>query len=193
MITTDNDEYAAKMKRFRTHSIATDYHQRESAGSWIYDVVDVGYNYRLTDFQCALGLSQLRKIEQSVTRRRKIASLYDAAFADLPTVTPLTTLPEAFHSYHLYVILLEPGRLSVDRKQFFKAMRAENIGVNVHYIPVHLHTLYRERFGTGCGLCPTAEAAYDRMITIPMYPGMSDGDVKDVIAAVHKVSDAYSL
>ncbi|MDP8237693.1 MAG: UDP-4-amino-4,6-dideoxy-N-acetyl-beta-L-altrosamine transaminase [Candidatus Hatepunaea meridiana] len=191
MITTDDAEYAERMRRFRNHNIASDFHQRAEAGSWFYEVVDLGYNYRLTDFQCALGLSQLRKITSWVNRRREIAKRYDEAFADIPAVQPLEVSPKAFHSYHLYIIRLDLAKLNVDRGTIFQALRAEGIGVNVHYIPAHLHPFYKERFNTGLGQCPVAEEAYDRIITLPMFPAMSDGDVEDVINAVTKVGEFY--
>jgi perosamine synthetase len=139
-----------------------------------------------------LGLSQLRKLPGWVKRRQEIARRYDEAFANLPAVQPLAMHEEVSHAYHLYMVQLDLEQLRVDRAQVFSALVAEGIGVNVHYIPVHLHPFYREQFGTGPGLCPVAEAAYERLITLPMFPRMSDGDVGDVIAAVRKVTRAYA-
>jgi perosamine synthetase len=191
MITTDAPELARRMRIFRNHGITTDHRQREKEGSWFYEMVELGYNYRLTDVQCVLGLSQLRKLPGWVKRRQAIAQRYDEAFADLPVVQPLTVREEVSHAYHLYMVQLDLERLSVDRAQVFTALVAEGIGVNVHYIPVHLHPFYRENFGTGPRLCPVAEAAYERLITLPMFPRMSDEDVEDVIMAVRKVTEAY--
>lgn len=192
MITTDDPELARRMRVFRNHGITTDHRQREKEGSWFYEMVDLGYNYRLTDVQCVLGLSQLRKLPGWVKRRQEIARRYDEALADLPAVRPLAVRQEVSHAYHLYMIQLDLERLRVDRAQVFAALVAEGIGVNVHYIPVHLHPFYRERLGTGPGLCPVAEAAYEWLVTLPMFPRMRDGDVDDVIAAMRKVTEAYA-
>lgn len=193
MITTDNADLAQKMRVFRNHGITTDHRQREQQGSWFYEMVDLGYNYRLTDIQCVLGLSQLRKLPGWVARRQEIAQVYDQAFAELSAINPLGVREEISHSYHLYMIQLDLDQLKVDRAQFFTALVAEGIGVNVHYIPVHLHPFFRKRFGTGEKLCPIAEAAYARLITLPMFPNMNDTDVQDVIQAVSKVSSVYKL
>lgn len=191
IVTTDRPDLAQRMRRFRNHGITTDHRQREAAGSWYYEMVDLGYNYRLTDIQCALGLSQLQKLSEWVARRRAIARRYDAAFADLPGVRPLGVRPEVVHAYHLYVIRLEPEYLAADRDLIFAALRAEGIGVNVHYIPVHLHPYYRQRFGTGPGLCPVAESAYTQILSLPIFPRMTDAEADDVITAVAKVVRAY--
>jgi len=191
MITTDDPELAQRMRIFRNHGITSDHRQREQQGSWFYEMVDLGYNYRLTDFQCALGMSQLRKLPGWVARRQEIARRYDAAFTDIPAVEPLGVREDVSHAYHLYMIRLDLKRLRATRAEVFAALRAEGIGVNVHYIPVHLHPFYRERFATGPGSCPVAEAAYERLITLPIFPRMSDDDVDDVIAAVHKIVEAY--
>jgi perosamine synthetase len=191
LITTDDADLAQRMRIFRNHGITTDHRQREQQGSWHYEMIDLGYNYRLTDIQCALGLSQLGKLRGWVERRRAIAARYDAAFADIAAVRPLAVRPEASHAYHLYMVRLSLGRLRADRATIFQALRAEGIGVNVHYIPVHLHPFYRQRFGTGPGLCPVAEAAYEELITLPIFPAMSDQDAEDVITAVAKVIDWY--
>lgn len=190
MITTDNADWAARMRVFRNHGITSDHRQRQEQGSWFYEMVELGYNYRLPDIACALGLSQLRHLPAWTRRRQEIARLYDAAFDGLPAVRPLAVRPGVSHAYHLYVIRLDLARLSADRGTVFHALRAEGIGVNVHYIPVHLHPFYRERFGTGPGLCPVAEAAYGEILSLPIFPGMSDADARDVVEAVHKVIEA---
>lgn len=191
MITTDNPDFAERMRIFRNHGITTDYRQREKQGSWFYEMVDLGYNYRITDIQCALGLSQLNKLPGWVKRRQEIAQKYDAAFAEFPAIRPLKVRADVSHAYHLYIVRFDLSRLRATRAEIFTALRAEGIGVNVHYIPVHLHPFYRERFGTGPGLCPVAEATYEEIITLPLFPRMSDNDVEDVITAVHKVVRAY--
>jgi perosamine synthetase len=191
MVTTDDPDLAHRMRVFRNHGVTTDHRQREQQGSWSYEMLDLGYNYRLTDFQCALGISQLQKLPEWVARRQEIAPRYSAAFAVMPAVHPLSVREDASHAYHLYVIQLDLEELRATRRQIFAALRAEGIGVNVHYIPAHLHPFYRERFGTGPGICPVAEAAYERVITLPIFPTMSDKDIADVIAGVRKVLEVY--
>lgn len=191
VITTDSSEWADRMRVFRNHGITTDHRQRDAQGSWFYEMVDLGYNYRLTDFQCALGLSQLRKLPDWVVRRQEIARRYDEAFTNLEGVVPLGVRPEVSHAYHLYVIRVDTTRLRVDRVTIFSALRAEGIGVNVHYIPVHLHPYYRNRFGTGPGDCPIAEAAYEQILSLPIFPRMSYEDIDDVITAVTRVIEAF--
>jgi perosamine synthetase len=191
MISTNDAELARRMRVFRNHGITSDHRQREQQGSWFYEMVDLGYNYRLTDIQCALGLSQLRKLPAWVRRRQEIAWKYDAAFAEMPAVEPLRVREDVSHAYHLYVVRMDVAQLRTTRAEVFAALRAENIGVNVHYIPVHLHPFYRQRFGTGPGLCPVAEAAYQEVITLPIFPRMGEKDIEDVICAVKKVVGAY--
>jgi perosamine synthetase len=190
MVTTDNPELARRVHIFRNHGITTDHRQREEKGSWFYEMVDLGYNYRMTDFQSALGMSQLTKLPAWIARRREIAGAYDRAFADMPEVKPLRVRPEVGHAYHLYVVQLQLGQLKVDRARIFAALRAENIGVNVHYIPVPWHPYYR-KLGYERGHWPVAETGYEQLLTLPMWPGLGDGDVPDVITAVDKVVEAY--
>jgi len=191
MITTDDPDLARRMRVFRNHGITTDHRQREQQGSWFYEMVDLGYNYRLTDIQCALGLSQLRKLSEWVDRCQQIAQRYGEAFAELPAVEPLDVRDDVAHAYHLYVIRLDLTQLRATRAEVFVALRAEGIGVNVHYIPVYLHPFYSERFATGPGLCPVAETAYEQIISLPIFPRMSGNDVDDVIAAMHKAVEVY--
>jgi perosamine synthetase len=183
MITTHDPQLAQRMRVFRNHGITTDHRQREHLGSWFYEMVGLGYNYRLTDIQCALGISQLRHLPEWITRRQAIARKYDAVFAEIPAIKPLDVRPDTSHAYHLYVIRVT----DLNRTAVFSALRAEGIGVNVHYIPVHLHPFYQHRFDTGPGLCPVAEAAYEQIISLPIFPRMTDSDVNDVIQAVSKV------
>jgi perosamine synthetase len=190
MVTTDEPQLAAAMRRFRNHGIDTDHRQRAARGTWYYEVVELGYNYRLSDIHCALGLSQLRKLPGWIERRRAIARRYDAALPQTGCA-PLGVRSDTFHSYHLYVVRLAEGGTRSDRDAMFAALRAEGIGVNVHYSPVHLHPFYRQRLGTGPGMCPVAEAAADRILSLPMFPGMSDQDVSDVVRAVRKVTAAH--
>jgi perosamine synthetase len=192
MVATNSLQLAETLQRFRNHGISSDARQRQSAGQWHYEMVLLGFNYRLPDIVCALGIQQLKKLDANLARRREIAALYTAAFREISGVIPPTVRPEANPAWHLYPIRLDLEKLSADRAQIFRALRAENIGVNVHYIPVHSHPYYRERFGYKGGEFPVAEDAYTRLISLPMFHGMSDQDVKDVIAAVAKVSSTYS-
>lgn len=191
MITTDDPERARRMRIFRNHGITTDHRERAEKGAFFYEMVDLGFNYRLTDFQCALGLGQLAKLPSSVRRRQEIAARYDAAFAEIPEIEALAVSAELSHAYHLYVVLLDLERLKASRAEVLAALRAEGIGANVHYIPVHLHPYYQSRFGTGPGTCPVAEAAYERLLTLPLFPQMSSSDVEDVVFAVRKVLNHY--
>jgi perosamine synthetase len=191
MVTTNKPQYAEGLRRFRNHGISTEARQRQSAGQWHYEMVLLGFNYRLPDFACALGSEQLKKLDKNLSRRRDIASRYTGAFTEMPGVFHPAVRAGVKPAWHLYPIQLDPRKLTVDRAEIFRALRAENIGVNVHYIPVHLHPYYRERFGYKGGEFPIAEEAYFRLISLPMFHGMSDQDVEDVIAAVRKVTGAY--
>ena len=191
MVTTERADLAEMLRRFRNHGISSEARQRQSMGQWHYEMVLLGFNYRLTDIACALGLSQLKKLEANLSRRREIAARYAAAFGDLEAVTLPAVRANVNPAWHLYPIRLNLEKLSADRGKIFRALRAENIGVNVHYIPVHLHPYYRERFGERAGEYPIAEEAYERLISLPMFHGMSDEDVEDVIRAVRKVVKNY--
>ncbi len=186
MITTDDQTLADLMRRFRNHGFTRDRHQCTAAGSWYYEMTDLGYNYRLTDFQCALGLGQLEKLDGWLMRRRVIAERYHRAFESLPGVRPLHVRDDVSHAWHLYVIRLDREVLGIDRETVFAELRAQGIGVGVHYIPVHLHPFYRQRLGTGPGLCPAAEAAYEEILSLPLFPAMTDQHVAKVITAVAK-------
>jgi len=191
MVVTDDLELAEKIRRFRNHGISSDHYERAEQGTWYYEMVELGYNYRITDFQCALGLSQLRKLPCWIDRRREIASCYNEAFASLPAIKLLRVCLNVFHVYHLYVIRLNTDKFRVDRRKIFSALREEGIGVNVHYIPVHLHPFYRQRFGTRPTLCPVAEAAYEQILSLPIFPAMTDQYVSNVVTAVQKVMRAH--
>jgi perosamine synthetase len=182
MVVTDNSQYRRRMAMFRNHGITTDHRQRVEKGSWFYEMVDLGYNYRITDFQCALGMSQLKKLPGWINRRQEIASRYDKAFSNLEPVEPLAVASNVSHVYHLYVVKLR----DIERDKVFSSLRAAGVGVNVHYIPVYLHPFYRERFGAREGLCPVAEAAYRQILSLPMFPAMTDEDVDIVISAVRE-------
>jgi len=190
VITTQDESLAQRMRWFRNHGITTDHRQRAEKGGWFYEMVDLGYNYRLPDLNCALGLSQLDRLDAWLARRRAIARSYDAAFTGAPGLTPPVSLPDREPAWHIYPLRLDLDQLRVGRAKVFAALRAENIGVNVHYIPVYWHPYY-QALGYRKGICPRAEEAYERLITLPLFPAMSDRDVTDVIEAVRKVARAY--
>jgi len=192
-VTTNSFETAYRMRCFRNHGVTSDHFQREQQGSWLYEMVELGYNYRLSDLQCALGMSQLERLTNWIVRRRAIARRFDEAFCQLVGVRPLRVRSDVEHAYHLYVVRLDLACLSVDRAKIFAALRAEGIGANVHYLPVHLHPFYRDRFGLGPGYCPNAESAYETILSLPLFPAMNDRDVADVIEAVWKVISAYAV
>ena len=192
ILTSMSPEYLEEARRLRNHGITTDSSERERAGTWYYEMVRLGYNYRLPDINCALGISQLTSLDDWLARRRAIAKRYEEALQDCPHVDPLELSAKAEHAHHLYVIRLRSDMLRVDRAAIFEALRAEGIGVNVHYIPVHLHPFYRDRFGTKDGQCPRAEEAYRNILSLPIFPGMQDKDVDDVIEAVYKVTSAFA-
>ncbi len=191
MITTDNPRMAERMFLFRNHGITTDHRQRAQQGSWFYEMVDLGYNYRITDFQCALGMSQLKKLSSWVQHRREIAGLYDNAFFNIPFVKPLGVKRDIFHSYHLYVIRLILDGTDLSREDIFFSLRESGIGANVHYIPVHLHPYYRNTFMTTEGQCPVAEDAYTKIISLPIFQGMTFDEVDSVIECVKNLFKNY--
>lgn len=190
-VTTDDPELAARLKRFRTHGIASDPHTREKAGDWFYEMTDLGMNYRVSDLACALALSQLGRLTENLERRRSISSRYERELGELEAVRLPSVRSGADPAWHIYPIRLVPGRLSGDRREIFQALRAEGLGVNVHYIPVHLHPYYREHLGTRSGMFPVSEAAYEQLITLPIFHGMTEKDAGDVVAAVRKVVSHY--
>ena len=211
MVTTDDPELADRMRIFRNHGITRDpemfsvqrsaftviknpkskIQNPKSDSSWYYEMQDLGYNYRVTDFQCALGISQLHKLPGWIARRQEIARHYDLAFANIPSIKPLSVMSEVNHAYHLYVIRLNLSDLTADRDTIFSALHGEGIGVNVHYIPAHLHPYYCQQFGTGPGLCPVAEGAYNQMLSLPIFSRMSDHEIEMVISTVQEVVSSY--
>ena len=191
-VVTDSAKLAEKMRRFRNHGVSSDHRQRAREGTWVYEMVDLGYNYRISDLQCALGASQLKKLPAIVARRREIARRYDEAFSDVAGLSPLKVAAGVEHAYHLYPVRLDPCRLRADRAAIFSALRQEGIGLNVHYLPVHLHPYYRRRFDLHRGHYPVAEEVYEHILSLPMFHAMSDRDVEDVIAAVRKVTRYYA-
>ncbi|MGH9339479.1 MAG: UDP-4-amino-4,6-dideoxy-N-acetyl-beta-L-altrosamine transaminase [Acidobacteriota bacterium] len=192
VVTTNDAKLANRLRIFRTHGITSDHSERTQAWSWLYDMVELGFNYRLTDFQCALGLSQLKKLPGWLARRREIAAAYTEAFLECPEIKTPVTLPDREPAWHLYVIRLNLDRLKTSREVIFRALRAENIGVNVHYIPVPWHSYY-QRLGYVKGNWPVAERAYETLISLPIFPAMTDRDGQNVICAVKKVIGHFRI
>ncbi len=188
MITTEDGELAEKMRILRLHGISTDAWKRYSAqGSWYYEVLFPGYKYNMTDIQASLGIHQLAKQEEFLEIRQRYADMYNDAFEGLPEIITPVVKDYVRHAWHLYIIRLDLERLGLERGLFIEALRKENIGTSVHFIPLHLHPYYRERYGFKKGEFPVAESLYEGIVTLPLYPKMSVGDVEDVIEAVRKV------
>ena len=191
MVITDSLEFARSIQRFRNHGIDSDHRQRLSQGTWFYEMVNLGYNYRITDIQCALGKSQLRKLPGWLKRRREIAAYYDQALDTIPGLNRLRVSPEVTHAYHLYVLQIDSTKLQIDRDTIFTKLRSRGVGANVHYIPVYLHPFYRERYGIKPGLCPEAESAYQKLLSLPIFPQMTDYDSDFVVSLLNKILVDY--
>ena len=191
LVATDDDEMAGRLRRFRNHGLETEFRERDASGLVYSPMVDLGYNYRITDLQCALALSQLSRLESGLKRREEIAQRYRAELGALPGLTLPAVELHVRHAWHIFPVLLDLDRLTVDRRAVLAALRAENIGATVHYVPVYWHPYYQAR-GYARGLCPRAEAAFARLLTLPLFPGMTERDVDDVLAAVRKVLGHYA-
>ncbi len=192
-VLTNSEEYYQKLLLYRAHGITRDASlmEKEVHGPWYYEQIDLGYNYRMTDMQAALIISQLDKLPLFSKRRKEIVKAYDEAFSKLPQIFVQKEIPESDTTRHLYILRIVPEKLTIDRKQFFDALAAENVYCNVHYIPTYYFPYY-EKLGYGKGLCPEAEKLYDEMITLPLYYGMTDQDVADVIEAVTKIATYFA-
>jgi perosamine synthetase len=185
MLATDRADLARRARRFRNHGIETTPRQRQAAGQWRYEMIDLGFNYRLTDFQCALAHSQLGRLDAMLERRWRIAAAYDEALADVPDVRPLAIHPWAWPAWHLYVVRCGGPAA---RERLYRAFQAARIGAAVHYPPVHLQPYYRRRHGTREGMCPAAEAAAAEVLTLPIHPQMTEADVERVVAVIRQAS-----
>lgn len=187
-VLTNSEEYYKKLVLYRAHGITRDTSlmEKECEGPWYYEQVALGMNYRMTDIQAALVVSQLDKLSMFQARRKQIVERYNAAFSRMPEVTVQEEIPESDTTRHLYILRIKPELLTIGRKEFFAYMAAENICCNVHYIPVYYHPYY-EKLGYQKGLCPKAEKLYEEIMSLPLYYAMTDQDVEDVIGAVKKV------
>ncbi|MGL4912225.1 MAG: UDP-4-amino-4,6-dideoxy-N-acetyl-beta-L-altrosamine transaminase [Romboutsia sp.] len=192
IITTNSKELYERLMLFRTHGISKDtqFMVNKEEGPWYYEQLDLGYNYRITDFQCALGISQLNKIDKFIKRRKELVNIYNEELRNIDGIIIQKEEKFSDTSRHLYIIKLELEKFKVGRKEIFDALHAENIGVNVHYLPVYLHPYY-QKLGYKKNLCKIAEDLYKSMITLPLYPIMSDDDLYDVVNAIKKVLKYY--
>ncbi len=194
MITTNNEELAEKVRILSLHGISKDAWKRYSSeGSWFYEILYPGYKYNMSDLQASIGFHQLKKLTKMQRRREEIADLYKNSFKDIPQITIPKVRNYTKHAWHLYPILINNDLLEIGRNEFIEALNAENIGTSVHFIPLHLHPYYKEKYGFEYGNFPNAEYIYDREISIPIYPKMTDVDVKDVISAVKKIINYYKV
>lgn len=193
IVVTNNFDLYEKLLLFRSHGITRNPNNMiKNEGSWYYEMHLLGFNYRITDFQCALGISQIKKIDYFVRKRRKIAQIYDKEFENFEEIKTIIEKQDSKSSYHLYPIQLKLEKLNSNRKSIFDALRSENIGVNVHYIPIHYHPYYQNEFGYKRGDFPNSEKYYETAISLPIFPKMTDKDVSDVVEAVTKVIKHYS-
>ena len=192
-ITTNNDEFYQKLVLAHAHGIVRDEALMEGApheGIWYYEQVSLGYNYRMTDFQAALIISQMKKLDKFAARRKEIVKRYDQAFKSIPEIFVQKEIPQSDTCRHLYIINLKLDKLTCTRREFFDAMSAENVQCQVHYVPVYWFPYY-QHLGYKKGLCPKAEEVYKSIMSIPLYPKMTDQDVEDVIHAIKKVVENY--
>jgi dTDP-4-amino-4,6-dideoxygalactose transaminase len=194
MNTTADDELAERMRLLTLHGMSRDAWKRyTSSGSWYYEVLVPGFKSNMTDIQAALGIHQLRRLDGFIETRRRYARMYDEAFAGVAEFEKPIRHPGRDHNYHLYVIRLRLDRLSIDRSEFIEELKARNIGTSVHFIPVHLHPFYKERFGYRRGDLPKVESIYDRIVSLPLYPSMTRSDIENVIDAVGDVTTQFRL
>ena len=192
MATTENSEWAKRMRMMSLHGISHDAWKRYAKeGSWYYEVLRPGFKYNLTDIAAALGIEQLKKCDEFGAARSKIAAAYSEAFKSVPEIRTPRCAPEIQHAWHLYVIQLQIDRLKITRDQFIEALKERGIGTSVHFIPLHLHPYYRDTFCYAATHFPCASAVFERIVSLPIYPKMTDGNLRDVIGAVRKLIQEY--
>ncbi len=188
MATTENSEWAERMRMMSLHGISHDAWKRYTKeGSWYYEILNPGFKYNLTDIAAAIGIEQLKKCDEFRKAREKIAKIYDRSFADLEEIQTPVRRSDTEHAWHLYVIELNLDHLQITRNQFIDALREEQIGTSVHFIPLHLHPYYRDKFGYHPSDFPNASSAFERIVSLPIYPRMTEADVESVIGAVRKI------
>lgn len=183
MIVSDDQELLTRARRFRSHGIDKTFKDRQRLGSAVYDMLELGYNYRLTDFQCALGASQLLKLDSFISQREKTARLYDDFFRDEEHIASLSVLPQNKHAWHLYVVRLNLEAFRLSRDELVAALYSLGIGIAVHYRPVYLHSYYQS-LGYDQGLCSKAESAWNEILSLPIFPGVGQPDVERVVTSL---------
>lgn len=189
MVLTNNKNFYEKLKILRHHGII----KKPEKGSWYYEIEEPGFNFRLTDFQCALGINQLKKIDKFIKKRREIVKKYNEAFKNLKEIIIPTERNYVKSAWHIYPIQLRLDKLKAGRKKIFKELQKEGLGVQVHYMPLHLHPFYRKKFGYKKGDFPLVEKYYERTITLPLFPKMTNGDIEKVIKSAKKVISFYAI
>jgi len=194
MITTNHEDLAEKMRILSLHGISKDAWKRYSSeGSWFYEIKYSGYKYNMSDLQSSIGIHQMKKLDKMQLRREKIADIYNQVFAEIPEIKVPTVKEYTKHAWHLYPIQVNDKLLSINRNEFIDALKAENIGTSVHFIPLHLHPYYKDKYGFKKGDFPNTEDLYNHEISLPIYPKMTDQDVEDVIAAAKKITNYYKV
>jgi dTDP-4-amino-4,6-dideoxygalactose transaminase len=192
MATTDNPEWAERMRIMSLHGISKDAWKRyTSEGSWYYEILYPGYKYNLTDIAAAIGIEQLKKCNRFWEVRQRYAALYNQGFQDVPAITSPHVAQDVQHAWHLYIIQLDLEQLQIGRSEFVELLKKMNIGTSVHFIPLHLHPYYRDTFGYRPEDFPNASAVFERIISLPIYPKMTEADVQDVIDAVREIARHY--
>jgi len=188
MVTTNNDDFADKIRLIRYHARTKDaWARQQSQNRWYYDVVVQGYKYNMSDIQAAIGLCQLARIEEQYERRQKVVDKYNEAFKEMPEIIVPKDIPDGKHAWHLYIIQLNAERLNITRDEFIIALLEENVECGVHYIPLHFHKFYQEKYGYKKGDFPGAEMAYERVVTLPLHPNLTEDDAHYVIKAVKNI------
>lgn len=189
IVVTNDQEAATRMRSFRNHGITTDFRERQKGSVHCYSMEHLGFNYRITDIQCALGVSQLKKLARFTRRRNDIANFYRTLLEDIPFVRPLEADPNLGHAYHLFVVKWDAAEAGCTRDEAFRQLKSRGIGTNVHYLPVYLHPYYQASFGDQSGTCPVAESAYEQILSIPMYPGLVEAEVRKVVEEIRLVGE----
>ncbi len=194
MITTNDEELAEKARILSLHGISKDaWNRYSSEGSWYYEILFPGFKYNMSDLQASIGIHQLDKLDHMQKRREEIANIYNNSFKDIPQIFIPTVKSYTTHAWHLYPLLINTDLLKINRNEFIEALKAENIGTSVHFIPLHLHPYYKERYGFKRGDFPNAEDIFDHEISLPLYPRMTDEDVFDVVYAVRQLINHYKV
>lgn len=192
MVTTTRDDYAARMKRMSLHGLSGDaWNRYTDKGHWYYEILDFGFKYNLTDLAAALGIQQLRRSDDLYKRRREIARMYSEGFSDLEASVPPGEAEYGTHAWHLYILQLNLSALASGRDEVIRALGEKGVGTSVHFIPLHLHPVYQRSFGYHQGAFPNAERVFERAISLPIYPAMTDAEVGRVIEAVRDILNAF--